>query len=196
MEHVDREAFLADVRSQGIGPDERYSEARYLIHLPDRPHHRFWEIPVAPLRFPVFIATALDALAPWSTCDVWPRKGWMHASSSGDPRRAAFAAILRGVGARPAFDGALRYSIDDRAELTALLFAHRMFGWNVGHDCFVVPDHRGQILLLDHDGALHVSFAQASMIDPFARRMAAEGFPLPTDVPDHAFKRPDWMPSD
>ena len=193
MEYVPRDEFLARVARHGIAPDPRYAEPRCLIHLPDRPHHRFWIAPGYTREFPGFIAAMLDGLDPWATIDLWPRNRWRHASALARPEDAIFGAILRGAGVRPDFDGAVRFTPETRPELTTALFATLLFGWKTSHDYFVVPDHGRQMIQSDHHDVFHVSFAEASGIDPFVARMLAAGHPLPTDVPDPTFKRPAWM---
>jgi hypothetical protein len=40
---------------------------------------------------------------------------------------------------------------------------------------------------------LHVSFHNHEDLDKSVKEMKEEGFPLPGEIPDPTFKRPEWM---
>ena len=194
MDYIAASDFLLFVHNVGVALDERYVEPRTLVYMHGLDLDRFWAVPRNPQRQVGLIASVLDGFDPWSACFLWPRDGWDHASGGGRADEAVYGLMLRSAGARADFDGAIRYAATERAELATALFAAMSFGWSVADDLFVLPDHGQQLMGIDHHDAVHVSFAGSAGIDPFVAHMAANRFPLPRDVPDATFERPEWMP--
>jgi hypothetical protein len=85
-------------------------------------------------------------------------------------------------------------STADLSALITLLFSTTIFGWSVGEDLLVVPDHARQLIQTDHHGVIHVSFRSVGDIEHWVSAMSRIGFDLPEDLPDETFKRPGWMP--
>jgi hypothetical protein len=193
MEVIDPQQFLLWARTHGIAPDLRYSEPRCLVYMPDRPHHRFWEVPQRAAQVPFFIAALLDGMDPWSYCCLWPRDGWPHAGTPHGPQDQVYEIILSGSGIPTSTDGAVRFSADEKDKLVAAVFAALTFGWSVQDDFFVIPDHGRQFLQTDHHSVVHVNFAEEQTIDTFVKHMAVKKFALPDEAPDETFKRPEWM---
>ena len=195
MDYVSTNEFLPIARALGVVPDVRYTDPRYLVHAPDPDVRRFWDAPENPRRFTALVASVLDGLDPWATCYLWPRTGWGHAAGrpSASAGESVYCWTLRAAGVRPDFDGPVRYAGDERLALEAALLAVRAFGFSVADDVFVVPDHGRQLVMVGHHEAVHVSFADEGRVGPFVTHMADRGFPLPDDLPDATFKRPDWM---
>jgi hypothetical protein len=84
----------------------------------------------------------------------------------------------------------------ERAELdklVTLMFSTTVFGWSVGEDLYIVPDHARYIVQTDHHNVIHVSCRSSADVDGWVRQMEERGFALPEEVPDSTFKRPDWM---
>ena len=84
----------------------------------------------------------------------------------------------------------------ERAELdklVTLMFSTTVFGWSVGEDLYIVPDHARYIVQTDHHNVIHVSCRGSADVDEWVRQMEERDFALPEDVPDSTFKRPDWM---
>jgi hypothetical protein len=78
-------------------------------------------------------------------------------------------------------------------QLVTLTFSTTVFGWSVGEDLYIVPDHAQYIVQTDHHGVIHVSFKRSEDIGSFVAEMDGRGFSLPEDVLDETFKRPEWM---
>jgi hypothetical protein len=133
----------------------------------------------------------------WQMCYVWRHLGRWPDPNTVDVRRVndvVECRILQGLGVPL---GTADVVIVERSELptlTTLLFSTTVFGWSVGEDLYVVPDHGRQVLQTDHHEVVHVSFRDAREIDHWVSEMAQRGFDLPEDVPDSTFKRPSWMP--
>ena len=74
-----------------------------------------------------------------------------------------------------------------------MLFDSLAFGSDGGDDLFFVPDHGRQIVQTDHHDVLHATCTSEERVRELVAHMAAEGFELPTELPDWTFKRPAWM---
>ena len=57
----------------------------------------------------------------------------------------------------------------------------------------IVPDHARYIVQTDHHNVIHVSCLSSADVEECVREMEKRGFPLPQDVPDSTFKKPEWM---
>ena len=68
-----------------------------------------------------------------------------------------------------------------------------MFGWSVGKDLYVVPDHAHCIMKTDHHDVVHVSFRDEASLQKFVSGMQEEDFVLPDHPPDPTFRTPKWM---
>jgi hypothetical protein len=101
--------------------------------------------------------------------------------------------MLRGAGVPAGWDGALRFPYREGAAVATIVFAYQLFGWCVDHDVILIPDHGRQLLQTDHHGVIHVECRTEPRILQFVDHMAAEGYDLPTRLPDPTFKRPAWM---
>jgi hypothetical protein len=66
-----------------------------------------------------------------------------------------------------------------------------LFGWNIGADLYIIPDHGRQIVKTDPHNVAHVYFREQATTDKFTKIMFANGFDLPEDMPDATFKQPD-----
>ena len=77
--------------------------------------------------------------------------------------------------------------------LVTLLFSTTIFGWSVGEDLYVVPEHGRHLLQTDHHGVIHMSFRTEESLNHCIVEMDRRGFPLPDEVPDSTFKQPRWM---
>ena len=84
-------------------------------------------------------------------------------------------------------------SKDEWDTLVTLMFATTIFGWSVGEDLYVVPNHGRYLLRTDHHDVVHVCFRAPEDLEHYAKGMETKGFPLPDAVPDATFKQPPWM---
>src|SRR6476660_438009 len=67
--------FLRWAEQVGLFLDERYPQSAVLGFRPDPELNRFWDVPAAPERRPHFIASLLDLMGDWQSCDVWRHLG-------------------------------------------------------------------------------------------------------------------------
>ena len=196
MRTLTEEAFLSWAADKGLGLDPKYPDAAVLDFLSGS-DSRFWMVPAEPERRPYLIASLLELMGDWQLCH-----SWRHLGSWPDPNTVNVTRIndvvecriLQGLGLPL---GTADIALIDRAEISgliALLFSTTVFGWSVGEDLYVVPDHARYILQTDHHGVIHVSFRSGTDVAHWVSQMADRGFDLPQDVPDATFKRPSWMP--
>jgi hypothetical protein len=196
MHPIRSEEFLAWAEAKGIGPDDRYEEPRCLVHKPPRDIGRFWVVPPDPAGWPRFIAAMLDGMGPWTTGYLWFRGGrWPGLTAPYDSDGGIREVILRGVGAPINLEGAAHFEKSERDRVVGVIFAQLAFGWCSQDDLFVIPDHAGTILWVDHHRVIHANFADRRSVKQFARGMKASGYDLPTYLPDGTFKRQRWMKS-
>ena len=102
--------------------------------------------------------------------------------------------ILKGLGMPLGTADVVAFDRSDFDTLVTLLFSTTVFGWSVGEDLYVVPDHARHVLQTDHHDVIHVSFRTFDEIGRWVSEMAQRGFDLPDELPDETFKRPSWMP--
>lgn len=194
MKTLTESAFLAWADGAGLGLDLRYPQSAVLVFQPDPRQHRFWEVPVEPERRPYFIWSLLELMGDWQECYVWRHLGsW---PTSADPSRindVVELQILKGLGLPIGTADIVKFDRAELDRLATLMFSTTIFGWSVGDDLYVVPDHAKYILQTDHHNVIHVSYRTQADIDRWVRRMEECGFRLPDDVPDSTFKKPDWM---
>ena len=194
METLTEAAFLAWAGGAGLGLDPKYPHSAVLVFQPDPHQDRFWEVPAEPERRPYFILSLLELMGDWQECHVWRRLGgWPE---SADPRRINDVVewhILKGLGLPLGTADVVTFARAEVDKLVTLMFSTSVFGWSVGDDLYIVPDHARYIVQTDHHNVIHVSCRTAADVDEVVSRMAARGFALPEDLPDATFKRPDWM---
>lgn len=194
MHTLSRAEFLAWATGRGIVLDPRYPQAAVLSFATGAEASRFWKVPLAPERRPFFLSSIVDLMGDWQTCYVW-----RHLGSWPDPKHidhindAVELLILRGLGMPFATGAVVQFVRDERDELVTLLFSTTVFGWSVGEDLYVVPDHARQIIQTDHHDVVHASFADPEDVEHWISKMSEEGFDLPDEPPDATFKRPAWM---
>jgi len=188
--------FLRWAQDNGLGLDERYPDSAVLTFRPDSLQDRFWSAPTQPEKRPYFVASLLELMGDWRSCFCWRHLGsW---PGSVDQRRVNDVVelrILRGLGLPLGTADVIEFSHDEFDTLVTLIFSTTIFGWSVGQDLYVVPDHARYILQTDHHDVIHISFRTPHEIDHWVSVMAERGFPLPHEVPDETFKRPSWMQS-
>jgi hypothetical protein len=196
MKAIPEEKFVATLSEMGLALDPRYPEAREL-HYPDETHSRFWITPTDARRSPCFISTLLALLGDWRTCFAWrPTGSW------GDPRDTELQrpdysveqCIFRGLGIVVGSADVLAFDRSEIDKLVTLLFDTSIFGWSIGEDTYVIPDHGRAFLKVSHHDVVHATVRSEADIDGCVATMSQAGFELPVDPPDATFKRPTWMP--
>ena len=196
MNAISKEQFLQWAATHGLTLDPKYPQAA-VLHYTAGGDSRFWAVPTEPQRRPRFITTLLERLGEWETCYVWrhlgrwPQPGKMN---PGRPNERVEYQILRGLGLPMGTADVVCFSRDEIDLLITLIFSTTIFGWSVGHDLYIVPDHARQILQTNHHDAIYVKFREAGHVDAWVAALAEAGFALPNDLPDATFKRPSWMP--
>lgn len=195
MRTLSVDAFLQWAASKGLHLNPTYPHSAEL-DFESGSETRFWTVPAAPERRPYFLATLIDLLGDWQKCYVW-----RHLGSWPDPARIDSESIndltqfqiLRGLGLPLGTADVIEFDQTDRQQLLTLLFSTTIFGWSVGDDLYIVPDHAQRILKTDHHNAIHLCIPQSQDFRPYINRMSQSGFPLPEELPDATFKQPTWM---
>ena len=194
MKRIEEKQFIKMIRQIGITVDSRYPETAELGFGKESEISRFWEIPEEARRIPYFVQTILSALDPWESVYVWKHMGSWFTSIKGERLNDDVQAVIyRGVGITENNADILKFNGNELEELVALIFNQLVFGWHVGDDLYIIPDHGRQMIKTDHHDVVHVSVRDQSIMEKFINKMAAKGFELPEDIPDETFKRPDWM---
>ena len=195
MTTLTEDEFLQWAAAKRLRLDPKYPESAVLDFQADS-DSRFWEVPREPERRPYFLASLIDLMGDWQTCYVWRHLGSWPDPKHIDPRRindAIEMLILKGLGLPVGTGAVVAFDRSEREALVTLLFSTTVFGWSVGEDLYVVPDHARQILQTDHHDVVHVSFSAGAELERWVSKMAEEEFDLPNDPPDATFKRPAWM---
>ena len=194
MQTLSKSAFLAWADKAGLCLDPQYPESAVLVFRPDPHQDRFWEVPAEPERRPYFLSSFLELMGAWQECYAWRHLGsW---PDSADPRRindVVELQILKGLGLPLGTGDVVAFERSEWDRLVTLMFSTTIFGWSVGEDLYVVPDHARYIVQTDHHHVVHVSFRRSADVDEWVRHMEERGFSLPEHVPDSTFKVPDWM---
>jgi hypothetical protein len=194
MKTHSEEQFLKWAKTCGMGLDERYLDSAVLTFKPDPDLERFWVVPRQPERRPHFIAVMLELMGKWQSCRVWRHMGSWHERPNPERLndRVEFQ-ILNGIGMPMGTGDIVEFERAEFDQLTTLLFSTTIFGWSVGEDLYVVPNHAQHILKASHHDVVHVSFRRVEDLQEFVKGMDKEEFPLPKAVPDSTFKIPEWM---
>jgi hypothetical protein len=196
MRTVSEHDFLSWAKGKGLVLDPQYPDAA-VLDFSTGSDARFWTVPPEPERRPYLIASLLELLGDWQTCYAWRHLGSWPLPDVVDSRRindVVELQILRGLGLPLGTADIVAFEHSDLDTLTTLLFSTTIFGWSVGEDLYIVPDHAQQILQTDHHGVIHVSFRDTAAIGSWVSEMAQRGFDLPDELPDETFRRPRWMP--
>jgi hypothetical protein len=195
MKAVTEKKFLQWAAGKGLGPDPKYPDSA-VLDFPNSSEARFWGVPREPGPRPYFLATLIDLMGDWKTCYVWRHLGRWPNPAHVNHKRIADAVellILKGLGLPLGTREVVAFDRSEREALITLLFSTTIFGWSVGDDLYVVPDHARQILQTDHHDVVHVSFADGHDVQHWVAKMFEEGFDLPSELPDATFKPPTWM---
>jgi hypothetical protein len=188
------EEFLAWAERAGFHIDPRYPKSAVLRLHPASEHDRFWEVPFEPERRPYFIASLLECMGDWQACYAWRHMGsWPESAVPERINDVVELRMLRGLGLPLGTNAVVEFARSESDSLLTLLFSTTIFGWSVGQDLYVVPDHGRHLLKMSHHGVIHVGFRTEDSLNRSVEEMTRRGFPLPDDVPDATFKPPDWM---
>jgi hypothetical protein len=196
MTTLTESAFLAWAERMGLCLDERYPESAVLVFRTDQ-EDRFWEVPFEPERRPHFILSLLELMGAWQQCYTWRHLGsWPHAVDPSRVNDVVERRILEGLGLPMGTADIVRFERQELDKLVTLVFSTTIFGWSVGEDLYIIPDHARYVIQTDHHNVIHVSFRDKTDVGRWVKEMEYYGFPLPEDIPDATFKRPHWMKGD
>jgi hypothetical protein len=194
MKSLSESEFLEWAVAKGLQLDPRYPDSAVLTFRGAAKDARFWGVPSEPHRRPHFISSLLELLGDWECCYAWRHLGsW---PKSADPSRindVVELQVLRGLGLPLGTAHVVAFSPEELDKLVTLMFSTTIFGWSVGEDLYVVPDHARALLQTDHHEVIHVVCRDAADIQRWIEGMEDEGFSLPDAVPDSTFKVPSWM---
>jgi len=191
--------FLSWAEDHGLGLDPQYPKSAVLTFRAGSADARFWCVPPKPERRPYFLASFLELLGDWTSCFAWRHLGSWPDIDRIDPQRVNDVVehyILRGLGLPIGTAEVVEFARAESGLLLTLLFSTTIFGWSVGQDLYVLPNHARYLLQTDHHDVIHVEFRNAEDVAPWVARMAERGFPLPDELPDETFKQPHWMSTD
>ena len=187
-------AFLAWADAAGMCLDPRYPHSAVLTFRQESHDARFWEVPAEPEQRPYFALSFLELMGDWQECYAWRHLGaWPETADPVRINDVVELQILKGLGLPLGTGDVVTFERAELDKLVTLLFSTTIFGWSVGDDLYVVPDHARHILQTDHHNVIHVSFRESAAADEWVRQMEERGFSLPDDIPDATFKTPDWM---
>jgi hypothetical protein len=125
---------------------------------------------------------------------VWKHVGsWPQSAAPERINDVVQLRILDGLGLPLGTNAVVEFSRAEHDRLVTLLFITTIFGWSVGDDLYVVPDHGQHVLQTDHHDVIHMSFCTEESLDLCVDEMERREFPLPGEVPDSTFKQPGWM---
>ena len=195
MHTITEDEFLQWASTKRLGLNPKYPQSA-VLNFQATSESRFWVVPREPQCRPHFLASLIDLMGDWHTCYVW-----RHLGSWPDPKYVepddindfVELHILKGLGLPLGTASVVQFARDEREALVTLLFSTTVFGWSVGEDLYIVPDHARQILQTDHHDVVHTSFADPSELKHWVAKMSEAGFDLPVEPPDATFKRPAWM---
>jgi len=197
MKSISEDDFLKWAATKGLQLDPRYPHSASLTFHDASEDARFWEVPLEPPGRPHFIGALLDLLGDWQLCYVWRHLGrWPSAAGSRRINDAVEFQILQGLGLPLGTADVVEFSRQEVGKLVTLLFSTTIFGWTVGDDLYVVPDHGRAMLQTDHHGVIHVIGRDSSDVHRWVTDMEKAGYSLPEEVPDETFKSPSWMTRD
>src|SRR5262245_49184651 len=196
MRTIEESEFLDWARQRGLALDPRYPHSAVLSIVGGSGEARFWITPSEAERRPHFLGSMLALMGDWTSCFAWRHLGSWPDEEHIDPLRVNEVVefqILKGLGVPVGSAKVIEFTRLELPVLLTLLFSTTTFGWSVGEDLYVVPNHARYILQTDHHDVVHVEFRHAEDVGPWVEQMKAHGFQLPDEVPDATFKTPDWM---
>lgn len=156
---------------------------------------RFWVWPWPPPNLLGLFSAIFRHVAPDAYCEAWRPGGAWHEE---EPTfiESIREYLIGGLDIPTDHRGALQFERGEFPAIAALFIAFAMGGWCVDDDICLVPDHGRYLVRLSHHGVIHVECRDPTLVGPLMAHMAAEGYPLPTEVPDETFKIPSWMGSE
>lgn len=194
MNRIAEKKFIELMKYKGIMVDSRYPDSAELCFENDSEISRFWVVPKEAKKILYFVSIILTAIDSWGSIFVWKHLGSWTLKIKGERLNDDIQALIyRGIGISDNNADILEFRNSELPELATLIFNQLAFGWHVGDDLYIIPDHGKQMIKTDHHDVVHVSFRDEPSMTKFVEKMNKNGFVLPDDVPDETFKRPEWM---
>lgn len=196
MKTLSEEQFLKWAKSNGLEVDPEYPQSAVLGFVPKSGDARFWCVPDKPKRRPFFISSTLELMGDWSSCFVWRHLGSWPDVKHVDPLRINDVIeyrLLHDLGLPMGTTNVVEIPKKNQDTLIALIFSTTIFGWSVGEDLYVIPNHARYILQTDHHGVVHVCFKDSKDVDFWITSMKERGFLLPDELPDETFKKSAYI---
>jgi len=192
MQLIPQAEFIARMKALGLAAEEAPSRLGFGRYDET---DRFWLWPWPPPDLLGLLSAMFRHVAPDAYCEAWRPGGSWHEH---EPTfiESTREYLLGGLSIPTEHCGALRFVRGEFPALAALLIAFAMGGWCIDDDVCLVPDHARYLIRLSHHGVVHVECRDPSLVGPLVTHMLAEGYPLPTEVPDETFKTPRWMASE
>jgi hypothetical protein len=194
VKRIKEQLFINNIREIGLKLDPKYPDSAILSFDNVSTYSRFWNIPDQARKYPFFTNTILTNIDPWKYVYIWKHMGsWdvlKHRERVNDDIQAL---IYKGAGISRGNSDILQFTMENISEITTIIFNQLVFGWCVGDDIYIIPNHGKQIIQTSHHDVVHVEFLEKSRLNKFIKNMAKNRFPLPTEVPDGTFYKPDWM---
>jgi hypothetical protein len=195
MNRLTNQEFESYIAGLGLA----FQQQRLPKSLAYRPVHgatHGWAVPAASRKCLGLVGWALEGLAPWSSCVLWPFAGrwpeevWVPSGCGSTTWRL----FLQWAGIPDGWEGAIRMTRDQADIVKAVAFTFAAFGSSSQDDLFVIPDHGQQFIHIDPWNsdprdeelalpAVKVHFASMALAEQFAGHMArgTYGPPQPTD---------------
>jgi hypothetical protein len=194
MKRINEKEFMVKINTVDIVNDKENKGLSELDFKSVPGIERFWRIPDAARRLPYFINVILDSIDPWEELFIWKHMGsWdleIHGEDTSDDLQAL---MYKGAGIDQSHADIIRFDKTEVINITAIIFNQLVFGWHVGDDIYIIPDHGRQIIKTSHHDVVYLNFKEEERLNQFIRKMAECGFTLPDKIPDGTFKKPDWM---
>lgn len=177
MKQIPEIEFIQLIGCKGIKVDSRYPESAGLHFENDPDIRRFWGIPIEARGIPFFLQTILGQLDPWEFVFVWKHMGSWKLKIEGERLNDDIQTVIyRGIGLQDDNADILGFNKKELPELIALIFIQLVFGWHVGDDLYIIPDHGKQMIKTSHHDVVHVSFREEETLRVFVNKMVEKGF--------------------
>ena len=194
MRAIDENLFLGWAKSHGYALTRFGSGSQYLEFDPKSDERRFWEISAEPERRGFMFLALLELMGDWKSCYAWRHQGSWPAAQNHDRLNDSMEfIILSGMGMPSGTTQAVEFSREEQYNLVTLMLSTSIFGWSVGEDMSIVPDHGRYLMQTDHHDVIHTCFRSSEDRDAYVQAMAKRGYALPSELPDTTFKLPGWF---
>lgn len=180
MNSLGQEEFLRWAETKELGLDSRYPQSKTLTFLPLRDAY-YWQVPRDQEERLYLLVSLLELLGDWQTCFAWRHLGFWP-SADYPPAEGGEHEILKILGLPIGTSNVVEFTRPELGTLLLLMFLTLVYGWSVGEDLYVVPDHARQFLMLSHHDKVHVHLASADDLGSWTEVLAERDFGLPQEI--------------